>query len=181
VAKSFKGGGPALSKAEREERERLAAAIQRLANRLGWPADIAELGRQALQLEVHVDRSWIFTKKYSLPDFLINEQSPEEWTREADEKYHKFRDDELRKCLSANNVDFPVVEPTKRRGRRNASINARHEWAALRWLRYDWDTIARLYFTCDLEQELAAAIARVTKAGNEILRRAGLLEKSDRK
>jgi hypothetical protein len=176
---------PALSKAEREERERLAAAIERMVkgNRLRWPVDKAERVPQALAEAllggVHVDRSWVFTKKYSLPEFRIDEQSPEEWIRETDEKYRKFRDDELRKCLVATSVDFPVAKLTKRRGPgkkgRNVSIAERYEWAALRWLKYDWDTIARAYFHSELEQELAAAVSKVTKAGNDILRSAGLL------
>ena len=176
---------PALSKAEREERERLAAAIERMvkANRLRWPADIAERVpqalRQALLGGVHVNRSWVFTKKYSLPEFRINEQSPQEWIREADENYRKFRDDELRKCLVATSVDFPVAELAKRRGRgkkgRNASVQDRYEWAVLHWMKWDWASIAKFYFPGKPEREMAAAISKVTKAGNDILRSAGLL------
>ena len=171
---------PALSKAEREERERLAAAFERLANRWGWPADVVERGRQGLLGGVHVNLSWLFTKKYSLPDFRINDQLPEEWIREADEKYYKYRDDELRKCLVATCVDFPVAELTKRRGpgkkRRNASTEDRYEWAVLRLLKRPWDQIAQAYFSCESARDVAAAVDIVTKAGNAILSSAGLLD-----
>jgi len=164
---------PALSKAEREERKLLAAAIKRLANYGICPGDIA--ARRCQELLKGIDIPWTSTQKFSLPPVPKNEQSPEKWIREANEKYRKFRDDELRKALAVSSVDFPVAEPTKRRGpgkkRRNASIDKRYEWAALRWLGCPWGMIA----------PLDVAVSTVTKAGNEILRRAGLLDKPDRK
>jgi hypothetical protein len=185
---------PALSKTERAERKRIVDAIEQMTQRPGWPAafaDFSEAAREVL-LGVHVDRSCHFPKQLvQLPD-IRPEQSLDEWKLKADEVLQKFRDDSLREYFGATSVDdpAPLAEPRQRRGhgktrpgkiRSNTAIQKRYELAALRWMGFSWKSIAEAYRPCKSESELSAAENTVAKAGNEILRDAGLLDQANRK
>jgi hypothetical protein len=166
-----------LSKTQRQERERLVAAIARLRlPELKEYPDLPELARKAI-LQGRVYRSYSFTQPFWLPKFRITEQSKEEWEREADELYLKYRVEEWRKCHVYLSVDEPVAELRKRRGSgktgRNASTDERYEWAALRWLGLSWKSIAGLCLPCRSKRALTAAVSTVEKAATEILRSAG--------
>jgi hypothetical protein len=173
---------PALSASERQERELLIAAMQRL----DLPDESVNGFRKTL-LEPLVNRAYIFLpKKHKLPP-LRSDQSLEEWKREADEYLRKeVRDKELGIALQVTGWDAPPIAglAIKRRGQggkgRNVSTEKRYEAAALRllvvleWHNLSWNDIARRYRPCESERELDAAVSAVKKAAKQILRRAGI-------
>lgn len=109
------------------------------------------------------------------PVFDRFQHSPEEWKTLADVAWQKHRDKLMERWLSWERmgVDEPVPRRKQRRHRgttgRNAGLDQRYEWAALRLLGEPWKEIAVKYLKCLTEAEVRKAENTVRKAATELL------------
>ena len=165
-----------LSKFARDERRRIIEAFQRLGespeawSRLVGPEPTVSDGGQ-----MPGDPFWP-------PAFNPYEQTSEEWKALALAALQNYLDEFLKSYQACVNIglDEPMEVPKQRRVR-NASINERYEWAALRLIGDSWKEIAVRYGHCATQEDLDRVEDAVRKTATNILRRARLGQSGNKK
>jgi hypothetical protein len=154
-----------LTKFERQERQRVIAAFQRLA----VPAETWTplVGPEPTER----DGGWIALDPFRPPAFNRYEETPEEWKARATSEFQEYLDDLLADWQIWMRIGFdkPVRGPKRRRAGK-ASIAQRYEWAAHRLIGREWKDIAAEYFKVDSADELDNATTALRKAATEVLR-----------
>lgn len=151
------------------ERRQIIKALQRLGIPRGkWPTAIAtEL--------IQNQGGHTPGEPFSPPAFNPYEQTPDEWKACACAEFQEYLDRFLKGYQACVNlgIDEPVQLPKQRRNR-DANIDERYEWAALKLVGYQWKEIALQYRDISTQKDLDKAEDAVRKSAHDILRAAGL-------
>ena len=115
------------------------------------------------------------------PAFNPYEQTPEEWKALALAECQNYLDQFLKSYQASVNIGLDERLQLPKQSRvRNASINERYEWAALRLMGVSWKEIAGRYCHCATQEDFDKAKVAVRKTATETLRRARLEQRGNK-
>ncbi len=172
------GGTVALTKYNRQERDKVIAALKRLG-----------VDQEELQSLIGPEPPRVTVSKcspaFKIPSFVVTEQNLEEWVEKVDEAWERHREKIITEWGAWVNAgqDQPFAKKQQRgpgAGDRNAEVDLRYEWAALRLRGMRWQAIAGDYLAGSLAADLEKAVDRIRHAANAVLDDACMRDLADR-